>query len=345
MNLPPAATANLVDSAGQVSYGIFPASLARINGLEADYRDPMGRRRARWSRRLHYKQFQYFGMISDDLLAGCALVDTGWLGMAFAYVYDCHSGTLVEKTWRSPLGRHLVLSDSPRQGTSQFRHRHLNIDMTYQDCPEGLRKSLVLESKALSMRAEMLEPLPYQPMSLCTRAGINGWVYANKVAGVGVTGEVRYGQVLRQLTADSCFGHHDFSAGYMRRETHWNWACLSANIGGRRLGINLSCGVNETSFSENCLWLDDRLHPIGGTSFAYNPGDLMAPWHIHSADGLVDLYFTPRGRHREYLDLKLFASNFSQLFGQFTGTLHTPEGKPVPVKDVWGFVEEQYAKW
>lgn len=335
----------LVTPAGQVPFGIFPTTLDHINGLDADYRDPMGRRRTRWSRRLHYKQFQYFGIISNDLLAGCALVDTGWLGMAFAYVYDSRRDVLVERTWRSPLGRHLEMSDSPRHGTSRFRHRDLTIEMAYQPCADGLKKTLVLDSAPLSIHAQMLESDSYQPMSLCTRAGINGWVYANKVAGVGVSGEVCCGKVRKQLTPDTCFGHHDFSAGYMRRETFWNWACLSANIRGQQVGLNLSCGVNETSFSENCLWLDGQLHKISGTNFIYNPRDLMAPWRIRSTDHRVDLHFTPRERHREHMDLKLFASNFSQLFGQFTGVLHTPEGEPVSVDNAWGFVEEQYAKW
>ena len=65
-------TARLIDTRGQVAFGLFPGSVSDINGREADYRTPMGRPAGRLARHFHYKQFQYFGVISDDLLAGCA---------------------------------------------------------------------------------------------------------------------------------------------------------------------------------------------------------------------------------------------------------------------------------
>src|SRR5690606_24571159 len=52
----------------------------------------------------------------------------------------------------------------------------------------------------------------------------------------------------------------DWTGGYMRRETFWNWGSLSCQLrDGRGLGFNLAAGVNETGFTENALWLDGRL--------------------------------------------------------------------------------------
>lgn len=337
--------ATLVSASGQPRLGLFPGSVARINGLDADYRNAMGARVARWKRPLHYKQFQYFGIISDQLLIGCALADTALLGLAFVYVFDLHSGTLQEYTWRSPLAQALTMSDSPLQGESRFRRRGIDIRLGYRVDQGVPVKSLEIHSEALTVAAEMREPPPFRPMSLCTRAGVNGWVYANKVAGEPVSGHLRLAGHEYDLAGLGACGHHDFSAGFMRRETFWNWACFSGHQGGHRLGLNLSCGVNETSYTENCLWLEGELLKVDSVTFDYDRDNLMHPWQINSLDGQVALTFHPRGNHRERMNLGLFASNFNQLFGHFEGELR-PTGRPaLAIQGLNGFVEEQYAKW
>ena len=57
----------------------------------------------------------------------------------------------------------------------------------------------------------------------------------------------------------------------MRRETNWNWASLSTmDDRGRQIGFNAAAGMNETSFTENGVWVDGRLHlmhaPLVGKS-------------------------------------------------------------------------------
>lgn len=94
----------------------------------------------------------------------------------------------------------------------------------------------------------------------------------------------------------------------MRRETCWNWACLSGVLDGVEIGLNLSCGVNETSFSENCLWLNRILLPVSGVHFVYRRDNLLTPWHM---------------------------------FGRFHGTLRPTGGEPIAIS-LNGFVEEQY---
>lgn len=335
----------LIDRSGQPHWGIFSGSVARINGLESDYRNAFGKSVPRWQRRFYYKQFQYFGVISDDILIGCALADTAWIGLAFVYVFDTRSGKLHEYTWRSPLARAMQLSDSPTQGESRFRQPGVDIRLGYRSDNGTLIKTLQIDCSALSVQAEMLERTPFTPMSLCTRAGINGWVYANKVAGIPVTGKLQLAGESMDLGALGACGHHDFSAGFMRRETFWNWACFSGYQQACHVGINLSCGVNETSYTENCLWLNGELIKVDAVRFEYNRDDLMQPWHVVSQDGQVELSFTPQGNHREKLNVGLFASNFNQLFGHFHGVLRPAGRDPVEIRQLNGFVEEQYAKW
>lgn len=337
----------LIGTDGRPHLGLFADSITHINGRDGDYRTAMGKPASRRARHFHYKQFQYFGVLSDELLIGCALADTAYLGIAFFYLYDTATATLTEFTWRAPLSRALTMSDSPVAGESRFTRGQVALRMGYHQDAQGQRhKSLDVDLPGVRLNAMLHEPPGYQPMSICTRTGINGWTYANKVAGVAISGELHTaGRRWDLARLAGAGGHHDFSAGYMRRETFWNWACFSGRVNERYLGLNLSCGVNETSVNENCLWLDNRLIKIDGTRFDYDPDNLERPWRITSRCGQIALTFTPQGKHRERLNLGLFASNFQQLFGRFQGEIRLQGEAPIPVHDLHGFVEEQYAKW
>lgn len=332
----------LVNEDGHPSYGVFKHSVATINGRETDHRTPMGKPANSLAKFFEYKQFQYFGVIHEDYLIGCALADTSWLGIAFFYIFTPSTGELESYTWRSPLGMHINMSDSPVKGCSHFKQKKVRIEMGYRQRANGLEKTLAVTLPDLTLDLVMHEEANYEPMSLCTRTGINGWVYANKVAGVKVSGTLRRGSETQEIDA---FGHHDFSAGYMRRQTFWNWACFSGDVNGQHVGLNISCGVNETSYSENCLWLNNLCIPLGNVAFHYDRDRLLQPWTITSSNQKVKLVFKPLGQHKEQLNLGLFASNFHQLFGYFTGSIELDDGQRIQIDRLHGFVEEQYAKW
>ncbi len=331
---------------GKPTYGVFEESVRLINHRDFDLRTPMGARAGRLARHFGYKHFQYLGVLSDELLAGCGLVDLRTAALIFVYVFEVRTSTLLEWTFIAPLSLGLKTSDSPIDGRTVFRRGNTLIEFDNTAAPrtKALRVDI---GDALHIDARFDETAEaFEPMNICTRTGKTGWVFAQKVAGVEATGSLRCKLGTYDLAELGAMAHHDWSGGYMRRETFWNWACLSARVGGRKLGLNLSCGVNETTYSENCLWLDGVLHPVSGTRFAYDEDDVLAPWRITSLDGQVDLTFEPLGMHTERRNLIVAAGNFKQLFGRFRGTLRpTGSEAPLEVEGVSGFTEEQYAKW
>jgi len=335
----------LIQANGQPRYGIFPVAPDAINYRDFDFRSPMGRRLgwlAKW-RRFH--QFQYFGLISEQLIGGCALADLSLVGVGFVYLFHPASGRMLKRQFKLPLGIGSRFSQQPDNGVSELRWgRNL---LRLENRTEPKEKRLLVElDDGTRIDASFSESEPaFQPMSLCTPTAVNGWVYAQKVAGVRCRGSVSSELGDFDLPAIDAFAHHDWSAGYMRPETNWNWACLSGLAGGQRVGLNLSCGVNETSFGENCFWMDGELIKVDTVRFEFDRDQPLQPWYITSFDGQVELTFEARGLHQERLNLGFLASNFKQIFGQFRGALR-PQGRPaVAIENLWGFVEDQYVKW
>lgn len=327
---------------GRPRLGQFSDSLPLINHRDFLLETPFGKTASRLDRWLGFKQFQYFGGMSDSLVFGCALAHLRHMGVAFVYVVDMRTGELFSRSYRSPLGIGMAMADNPVQGTSHFRLPGVDIRMGYRSVPR--EKTLFVKLGDLLQIDAAMPEAGFEPMSICTRTAYTGWVYANKTAGLDLTGSLRFQGQIHDLSSIGAMGHHDYSSGYMRRETFWNWACFSGMSGGHRIGLNLSCGVNETSFTENCLWIDGALVKVNLTRFDFRQDDLMRPWQVRSDDGLVNLRFTPAGMHREKVNAGFVASNFKQLFGRFDGELRV-DGKVIAIQGLPGFVEDQYAKW
>ena len=335
----------LVDPRGDVTLGVFDAPVAEVNAQDFALRTPLGRPAGALARRFGFNQFQFFGVVSDALMLGCAIIDIKLLSGAFIYFFDPRTGELIERSFRLPLSFGLSQVRTPGEGTTTFTVGKNRFEMGNR--PEARQRTLKVElasGEGVSLTLDEGDP-PIQPMCICTRAGLRGWVYAQKTAGVAASGVARFGGKEVDLAAVGATGHHDWSAGYMRRETWWNWACISGRLpDGRRVGLNVSCGVNESSYTESCFWVEGALVKVDAVAFEYDGQDLRKPWRIRSNDGLVDLTFHPLGSHGERVDAWIVASSFEQLFGRFEGRLGAG-GDAVVVDGLLGYAEEHFARW
>lgn len=335
----------LIQPNGLPRYGIFPTAPAEINYRDFDFRSPLGRQLGALAKWRRFHQFQYFGLLSEELIGGCALADLSLLAIGFVYLYHPASGRMLTRQFKLPLGLGCEFSQQPDDGVCQLRQGH-NLLRMENDAANGTKRLLVELDDGMRIDALFSEHEPrFQPMHICTPTAVNGWVYAQKVAGVRCQGRSSSSLGEFDLAAIDAFAHHDWSAGYMRPETHWNWACLSGPVGAQRIGLNLSCGVNETSYTENCYWLDGELVKVDTVRFDFDRRQPLQPWRIRSYDGQVELAFEPHGLYQERLNLGLMATNFKQIFGRFQGRVRPPGQPEIPIDKLWGFVEDQYVKW
>lgn len=343
---------SLINSHGKPHFGRFSQAVNDVNVKDADYRTPMNKKANKWQRHFHFKRFQYFGGISEDLIFGCALADLRYLGAIFVYVYRTSDQKMLTWQFKKPLAYGLEMTNRPDNGVSIFKSGKKSIQMRYQLNAQGERRK-ILEidfGDALKISAETLEDKSYEEMALCTPTAVNGWVYAQKTAALPVTGSIKCALGSFDLPQLNCYGHHDFSAGYMRRETFWNWACFSGQANdshskAHNIGLNVSWGVNETGYSENCFWVNGVLHELPQVQFKFDRDDEHSTWRISSEDKQIDLSFVPEGMHKEHLNAGLMATNFKQIFGRFKGHLVTKDGQRFEIESIYGFVEDQYSKW
>ncbi|OHX12410.1 hypothetical protein BI347_02040 [Chromobacterium sphagni] len=328
MSILPPAPPRLATETGQADFGVYQGIIPDLswNGLAMSPLQRLGRR-------LHHKRWQYAAIAHDDFLIAAAVVDVGWNGTAFAYLFDRRSRRVAAAASANGLPGVGIRVADRAFGDAHFRFG--GVDLRFARDGDTLRLSL--DSRELQLNAAI--SLAAMPPVLAVVAPANYLAHStHKSGGLTVEGEAR-GPAGRYALSGAA-ASLDYSNGLLARETRWRWA--SAH--GRHMGFNLQQGYMGNA--ENAVWLDGRLFRVGAVEFDYLTDDPLAPWRVRSQDGLVDLAFTPEGARREDKNLLIAASRYVQPIGRFDGTLTDPaSGERHPVRQLAGVTEDHLSRW
>ena len=335
----------LIQSNSQPLYGEILQPLSEINYQDYDLRTPMDKPIKGLRKAAAFNQFQFVGLMNEDIIAGIAIVDLKLISNVFVYVYDLKTHELHERSLLQPLSIGTSIEPRPDTGSSRFSQLGKRVEISTND--SGTERYLSVNlGKSVSAEVTIFQPSNYEPRRVCSKAGYNGWVFTQKAAGLAAEGSIRWGGNEYTLTQDTTRSSIDWSCGFMRRETSWNWACFSGLLSdGRSVGLNLAAGVNETGVTENCLWVDGKLTKLNMAIFEFDRYKPEAPWHVKTTDGLLELTFQPFGKREEKINAIVIASNFKQMFGYFSGWMIDGDGSKIELDNVPGFMEDHYAKW
>ncbi len=328
----------LIDAAGKPHYGIIDEPVEEINYADYPLQTPMGMGVPGLLKKMMFNQFVFFGVAGPQWILGMAVVDLKYLANAFFYVLDRSNKHILEISKITvPLGKNIYIRPTPDNVSCAFVSHKISISMD-----DG---KLSAKTKDISVQLSF-DVLRTAPLRLCSRAGYRGWVYTQKTTPIHITGSITVDNQTTALESPSYMGLMDWTAGYMRRETFWNWAASAAVLSdGRTFGMNLSCGVNETSFTENGFWIDGKRTKVSTVHFEFNPANFYDPWRITSGDGKVDLTFNAEQHRAENINAFLIATRFTQLMGVFNGILKTDDNAVIRINNIPGWAEDHYAKW
>jgi hypothetical protein len=333
---------NLINSSGQPTYGWIKKSVSDVNYLDFPLANTMDEFLSDSAKKRKFNQFHFIGLTGPDLMAGLAIVDLKLVSNCFFYVWTKEEGLVIEKSYLSPLALGASMTTQPDVARSVFSFPGVKAEFLQ----EGADTQIQLNAKGIEVDVRLSQPERYMPLRVCSQAGYNGWVYTQKSAGLQASGSIHVKGKSYDLNAMKVLGSVDWSCGFMRRETAWNWASFSGvDTNGNVVGLNLASGVNETGTSENGFWLDGKLNKLGGVRFEFDRYNPESKWHVVSDCGRINLIFKPEGLRTEKIDIGLLASNFKQVFGFYSGFLIDDRGVKVDLLNVPGYAEDHYAKW
>ncbi|MBM3901989.1 MAG: DUF2804 domain-containing protein [Verrucomicrobia bacterium] len=294
----------------------------------------------------------FFGTLSSKgLLAGFAVVDAGYGTTAFVYVVDLETGsTLVS---RGEIGLPLVstvVNGNPGAGAratfADGLGGSLSLSITRGTESTPFRVEIVSKDDDLRIDATLdptAAPLPVSSLVPTPPGDINATVKWNLLP---MTGSMKLGSLVWDL-AEGFRGGFDYTQGILPSHTVWNWTFLNGTADdGTPIGLNLTGGIVPDGLTgDNALWAGNELSTLAKPTFTFNRQNYMDPWGVTTADGRVQLRFTPKGSHSENRNLGLVNSRFIQVAGLFNGTLRTAEGRVLNLVDVPGVMEDQDIYW
>lgn len=283
------------------------------------------------TRRWQRKSWLFFGAYSADIFVGFAIVDAGFLGKAFCYVYRPKTGELLENGIDRPfafegnfeadldsywqLGHYEILT---KKGQMHFNFKGKKFQLSMQ-CTNN--------EHGLSF--------------LCPSTGANRpfhYTYKNLLLPTNIQlkqkGETQF--------FNNLYGSIDFSKGYPPKHTNWNWTSFLGNLeDGTPIGINVVDQFNQNM--ENVVWLGTERILIGNVGYQYNKPLEKSLWKVRSLNGDLELSMQAKGSRKENINIKLLKSKFTQVFGRIEGKIRH-QGTWKKLRG-YGVMEEHEAIW
>ncbi len=326
----------LVNANGSIRLGIFDDPVDEINAMDHDLLTPLGRKVPGMVKKLGYKRFHFLGITTPEVMAGVAVVHLGYLAGTFAYVFHRDEGWIEETSSRVLPGAGTRIAPYPENPDSRFKNSGTDVRLD----KAGVR----VRRGSLEFNVDFQETTVLPPLRLCTRAGYRGWSFTRKAAPLPVAGTLAARGRTFVLDPGKSFAISDWTGGFLRHNTFWNWAAMATVLAdGRSMGLNLSWGVNETGFTENAFWINSKMTKVDMVCFSRD--DSGRRWRITSGDGRIDLGFVPDASRGERVNLFFVATRFTQYFGRFSGRVVTRDNEVVEIDSLPGWAEDYFARW
>lgn len=327
---------DLIQTNGLPRYGRFSQLPTSISVERYIYKTPYGKTLKGWRKNLKYKKFKFCSIQHEHYSIGFAVVDIGWAGHGFIYIYNHHTHEVLEWNSNNVLGHHTIVDEQPLYNQSSFKKSPFHIEIQHAN---GVRYINITKHGDVKLKARIFCAAT-DVLSMCSPTGINGWSYTQKLTTLGVEGFFINKKQETIHFNDKTFASLDDTCGFLRPETAWFW--LSSNFWdsqGQRIGLNLASGVNESFGNENCLWINGILFPLADVLFEKQSEQ---HWTIRSLDDKLKLQVETGWRRFENLNLRLVGSQFSQWQSKVSGTIQTETGETIVLKNEYALLEQHY---
>ncbi|HEY5527141.1 MAG TPA: DUF2804 domain-containing protein [Candidatus Anoxymicrobiaceae bacterium] len=336
---------------GQVAeYGAFVEPFREVNLLDIDL-VMRGRHAPRMVRDFRLKEWEHFGIITDEYYFGMVIFDAKFMGTSFFYAYDRKTGEFFEHE-RTSVGGPVRVSRELWHGECYFRHYGYNMEFENRldSGLHRLRVDIAAKKGKPPINAEiyMLENLErLEPLVVVSPISDNRPLFTHKAA-APVEGRIMIGDKEIRLHPEKDVALMDVQKTFYPYRTFWNWATFGGHDEfGSFIAMNACQNfiTDDAVYNENCTWVDGKITLLGSVKFEFDKGDLMKPWKIYAPDGGLDLTFKPQGKRVGRVNLGVVMSDFNQPFGTFSGTMAGPGGSTVEVDAPFGLCEWHLARF
>jgi hypothetical protein len=284
------------------------------------------------------------GMAHPDWYLGVIVVDASKLfSLSVVYGYNRKTGAYFSHDGIARRSR-VRVADATWNDVTRFEGRGFHVEFVHR-LDQGFHRvniDIRAAGKKPAVRGNLIwheELGKSQPLVLLSPVEGGGFIYNHK-AQMPIEGDLRIG------TQDLKFDPRRDVANLDEVKVHGGALRLSYrwfNFGGfdrqgRLVGLDLAHSPQKPDpyWTENCMWVGDKLWMLGHVQFEMNRRDLMQPWRARDKEGRVDISFFPEGGKAVNLGP---LGKYYQKCGSFRGKLIDGEGVEHLIEDIYGCAE------
>jgi hypothetical protein len=292
------------------------------------------------------KKWNYWAVTSDDLLFSATIADVDIVQLAGAYIFDRRNHRHIDKgVIQAP---DTMTMPQTIAGDIVVEHPAMRVALTDEGTGTRIRVDAA-DFGGMRLEADIVvrRPSGHETLNVVIPWSDVQFQFTSKQNTLPATGYVLLGDERLDFAAPS-FGCLDYGRGVWPEHTVWNWGAASGVQRGRTVGLNLGGQWTDgTGMTENGLCVDGRLTKISeDLIFEYDKATRMKPWRVRTAaTDRIDLLFEPEF---ERISESGNADNFMnvhQMFGRYSGRITPDAGSSVELRDLFGWVEDQEARW
>ncbi|MGD9702700.1 MAG: DUF2804 domain-containing protein [Acidimicrobiia bacterium] len=313
-------------------------------------RRPLHRANLRGSRG-RKKRWDYWCVISEDIVVTLTYADVDYLGLASLWVLDQATGEQAGGQFMVPFGLGFDLPDDPCTGTMRASGRGLELEIRERSTATHLTAASVRKgSPSIAVDIVIDKPADHDTMNVVIPWTSRRFQYTSKHTARPAVGSVTVGP--RTWTfgpASRAFGVLDLGRGIWKYSNRWNWAAASGQADDGAI-VGLQFGgkwTDGTGFTENALCIDGHLTKIGEElEWTYSWDDPMQPWRVRTTrSDQVDVTLTPMFDRHDRTSLGILSMEVHQCFGTWSGRVAGEDGTIRRVDGLRGFAEEARNRW
>ncbi len=304
------------------------------------------------------KQWDYWAVLAGDLVFGLVYADVDYLGLASLWWGNLADGRSGGIDVGVPLAKGFSVPDVSGAFPLSFSNKKLRLriaDGTGSEPGDGPTTRITAdwaESKGVpaSFDFQIRRPAGHESLNVVIPWSDTRFNFTTKDQALPATGTFTLGGEKTTIGGDEspAWGVLDVGRGRWPYATTWNWGG-GAGIAktGEVVGIQFGAKWTEgTGYTENGITVDGRLHKIGRElHWEYSWDRPMDPWRVTDVEGAVDLTLTPRFDKHGSTNALVLRTEVHQVFGTWSGTVASEDGRILQIEDAQGFAEESRNRW
>lgn len=296
------------------------------------------------------KRWDYWAVLGPDDVVAVTYADVDYLGIVDVWWADLTSGRTGGRSVGIPGAFGVSLPGMP--GTTPLRYRSSKLEVDLVDGADGTHlRATWRERDGRPGRLDVVVALPlgHESIDVVVPWSDKRFQYTSKHQARSATGTLEVGdRVVRFGNDADAWGVLDVGRGRWPYSTRWNWGGGAGRATtGEVVGIQVGGRWTEgTGATENGIIVDGVAHKLGQElTWRYDWEHPMRPWTVTDPGGRLDLTLTPRFDRHSSTNALVLRTEVHQVFGTWSGTVVTDDGRELELRGALGFAEESRSRW